>query len=77
MDVFMDFFVDGFDGGENVVANNVIIDIILNPNEDLEIIQRNERPRNTRYYEDIIPIYTDLQFKEHFRMTRGTFQVSK
>lgn len=32
--------------------------------------------RNTDYYEQTIPQYTDDQFYRHFRMSRKTFDVS-
>lgn len=31
--------------------------------------------RNQNYFEQTIPQYTDFQFREHFRMSRATFQV--
>jgi len=37
--------------------------------------RRNERPRNQNYFEVTIPRYTDVQFFEHFRMSRGSFEV--
>lgn len=38
-------------------------------------IQRNEKPRNEKYFELVIPRYTDIQFAEHFRMSRICFEV--
>lgn len=35
----------------------------------------NRRPQNENYFEITIPRYTDIQFIEHFRMLRNTFQV--
>ncbi|XP_011164982.1 putative nuclease HARBI1 [Solenopsis invicta] len=37
--------------------------------------QRNERPKNENYFEGVIPRYTDIQFAEHFRMSRITFEA--
>jgi len=38
---------------------------------------RRIRSKNENYYEIIIPRYTDPLFKEHFRMSRVTFEVYK
>lgn len=35
------------------------------------------RSKNENYYEIIVPRYTDPLFKEHFRMSRITFEVYK
>lgn len=43
--------------------------------DELEVRQRNERVRNRNYYEIIVPQYDDFLFKEHFRMSRATFEV--
>lgn len=54
----------------NIVAENLVHPL---PNEENR--RRNERPRNQNYFEVTIPRYTDVQFLEHFRMSRGTFVV--
>lgn len=54
----------------NIVAENLVHPL---PNEENR--RRNERPRNQNYFEVTIPRYTDVQFLEHFRMSRGTFEV--
>ncbi|XP_018403340.1 PREDICTED: putative nuclease HARBI1 [Cyphomyrmex costatus] len=58
----------------NDIINNIAEDL-GQPQlfDDLEV-RRNERPRNENYYELIIPRYTDIQFIEHFRMSRCTFE---
>ena len=55
---------------------------IIEPNKmAIEIINGREqgqaKSRNQNYYERIISTYTDLQFKEYFRMKRTTFEVHK
>lgn len=62
------------DAGMNF--NNVlnVIEELAQPLPD-EIIER-PNVRNRNYYETIIPHYTDIQFKEHFRMSRASFGVS-
>ena len=41
-------------------------------------LRRNHVPRIREYYEEVIPTYTDLQldlqFRQHFRMSRPTVQ---
>lgn len=43
--------------------------------EDLLPLQREEVVRNQDYFETIIPLYSNQQFREHFRMSRETFNV--
>lgn len=67
---------------EGLNLNNIIENVI--EREDLgqpipyniENRRRNARPKNENYFEVIIPRYTDIQFIEHFRMSRRTFEVS-
>lgn len=55
---------------------NRIVQIALNLAEPIhEDVFENEVIRNRNYYEVIIPNYTDVQFCEHFRMSRQTFEV--
>lgn len=68
------------DDGEN--DRNNVLRLMLNefmeslPElDELEVRQRGERVRNQNYYEIIVPQYDDLLFKEHFRMSRATFEV--
>lgn len=68
------------DDGENDRNNalHFMLDDFMEPLpelDELEIGQRGERARNQNYYEIIIPQYDDLLFKEHFRMSRATFEV--
>lgn len=44
---------------------------------DLLQNERRIRSKNENYYEMIVPRYTDPLFKEHFRMSRITFEVCK
>lgn len=68
------------DDGHNVQMNvlhlmlNDLMDPLPELNE-LEVGQRGERARNRNYYETIVPQYNDVLFKEHFRMSRATFEV--
>lgn len=60
---------------------NIIHFIIDELNEPLQNdLLRNDRgirTKNENYYEIIVPRYTDYLFKEHFRMSRMTFEVYK
>lgn len=67
------FFIDGdFDLIQQVPG--VLAPPVLN---NLQIDERHFRIRNQNYYELVIPRYTDLQFKEHFRMSREMAEVRK
>jgi len=61
------------------IRRNIIHFIANELNEPLQNdFLRNERkirPKNENYYKIIIPRYTDYLFKEHFRMSRITFEV--
>lgn len=61
---------------EDGIINN-IFNILedLNNHGNLEIPERNEKPRNENYFELVVPRYTDIQFMEHFRMSRICFEV--
>lgn len=62
------------DNGINVAA---IINAALNLNRPNNQIEERERVvPNENYFEVTIPNYSDLQFREHFRMSRQTFQVN-
>lgn len=63
------------DGGLDI--NNIVNHLVQDLGHPMEEIEnrQNVRPRNQNYYEIIIHQYTDLQFIEHFRMSRRTFQV--
>lgn len=68
------------DDGENERNNalRLMFDDVMEPLpelDDLEVRERGERARNQNYYEIIIPQYDNLLFKEHFRMSRATFEV--
>lgn len=69
----LNFFVD--DGVDmNAVMN--VADNLGRPLPMLQIENREERVRNANYFETVVPNYTDIQFYEHFRMSRGTADVS-
>lgn len=66
------FFEDGID--LNIVgymAENLAAPLPL-----LRIENRPRRVRNENYFENIVPNYSDIQFFEHFRMSRETAEVS-
>lgn len=64
------------DEGVNLnVINNIVQDLGNEMPGHEEIKRRNARIRNENYFEMTIPRYTDIQFLEHFRMSRHTFQV--
>jgi len=44
---------------------------------DFDIQRRGIRVKNRNYYEEIIPLYNDVVFKEHFRMSARAIQVRK
>lgn len=70
-------FLIAIDDGINVnnIIENIVQEIGYENVAHEEIRRRNPRPKNENYYEVIIPRYTDVQFIEHFRMSRNTFQV--
>lgn len=58
------------------------VGLLIHPALDLaepvyneNIVERNNVVRNENYFELTILSYTDIQFKDHFRMSRQTFQV--
>lgn len=66
-----------FDDDVNVV-DIVQLGLDLAEGNHGEIIQQRPRiVRNENYFEVTIPTYSDVQFREHFRMSRQTFQVNK
>ncbi|XP_018374047.1 PREDICTED: putative nuclease HARBI1 isoform X3 [Trachymyrmex cornetzi] len=80
-DLNIDMFNNGLNiaivnNGINIGMLNFIINDMVNPLQENEIIaRRNERPKNENYFEGIIPRYTDIQFLEHFRMSRVIFEA--
>lgn len=73
VNVLLQFIVD--DGLNMNILQNIANNIEILPENNLHARQRRAKTRNTHYFELTIPIYTDNQFKEHFRMTRRTFDV--
>jgi len=73
VNMFLHFVVD--DGPDmNIVRH--IIDNLVQPENYMHPRQRRAaKTRNVEYFELTIPTYTNDQFKEHFRMTRITFEV--
>lgn len=60
----------------NIIRN--IVDNVIQPlpENNLHARQRQAaKVRNAEYFELTIPMYTDDQFGEHFRMSRITFEV--
>jgi hypothetical protein len=58
---------------EGLDLNNIVhhvIEDLGHPIPYIEDRRLNERPRNENYYEVTIPQYTDIQFMEHFRISR-------
>lgn len=62
-----DDFVLNMGGAALEVANPVAENIM--PQNRPEVI------RNQNYFEEIIPLYTNEQFREHFRMSKESFEV--
>lgn len=62
-----------------VDVNNVIVgiarDLAVPFHEEHLVVERKRRVRNEDYFERTIPNYVDFEFREHFRMSRQTFQV--
>lgn len=59
---------------------NVLGEIVNDLAQPLEVIDNDGRrviPKNEDFYEVTIPLYMDDLFKEHFRMSRATLEVSK
>lgn len=73
MDPLLLFIIMDEDLDLNNIVNNVVED--LGHPIPIEDGRRNVKPRNENYFELIIPQYTDIQFIEHFRMSRRTFEV--
>lgn len=53
------------------MAENLAVPLPL-----LRIENRPRKVRNENYFENIVPEYSDVQFFEHFRMSRETAEVS-
>lgn len=70
----MEFFLSDVEG-----VNSSIIDNVMDNNGGMDLFEWQERPkkaRNKDYYEVVVPQYSDDLFKEHFRMSRGTCDIS-
>lgn len=65
------------DGNFNLNAVNAMVKNLVNPisGNMLEGRSRDIRPRNANLVEETVHRF-DVLFKEHFRMTRQTFEVS-
>lgn len=73
--IFLQFVADD---GLNMNIVRHIVDNLIQPNDENYIRPRQRRAaktRNAEYFELTVPTYTGDQFKEHFRMTRLTFEV--
>lgn len=68
---------------DNIVERNNVIRYIIEevqeqvPINDFDIEERGVRKKNENYFEEIVPLYTELLFKEHFRMSRTAIDVRK
>lgn len=68
---------------DNIVERNNVIRYIIEevqeqvPINDFDIEERGVRKKNENYFEEIVPLYTELLFKEHFRMSRAAIDVRK
>lgn len=68
--------INMLNNGINIGILNFIVNDLIDPlPENVIIGRRHERPKNENYFEGVIPRYTDIQFVEHFRMSRITFEV--
>jgi len=74
MDAILFVAMDG-DLDLNNIVQYVMQDLGNEICDNIENRRRNAKPRNENYFEVIIPRYTDVQFIEHFRMSRRTFEV--
>lgn len=73
-DQFMKLYDEASDSDSD---NELNLNVIVAQGKIRRRGERNplEKPtRNENYYEITIPRYTDTQFREHFRLTRHTFQ---
>lgn len=64
---------DGLD--LNNIINHVIEDLNNPIPNEVQNYRRYRKPRNENYFEITIPSYSNIQFLEHFRMSRYTFEV--
>lgn len=72
--IILNFILDDDLINMNLVGN--IINDLARPLPLLIIEQRQIKLRNEDYFEEIVPNYNDTQFFEHFRMPRGSAEVS-
>ncbi|XP_050516550.1 uncharacterized protein LOC126891420 [Diabrotica virgifera virgifera] len=63
-----------FGGDENIPK---VVNAVANVADAAENVPQMRRRvvRNENYFEHTIPRYSDIQFREHFRMSRATFQI--
>ena len=59
----------------NVNLIKILIDELATPLNDIAAKGRQVRVKNKNYVESIVPLYSDTLFKEHFRMSRVTFEI--
>lgn len=60
----------------NVNLITILIDELGTPLNDIAASGRHVRAKNKNYVENIVPLFSDTLFKEHFRMSRVSFEVS-
>lgn len=77
LDIIALFATDDGENERNNALRLILDDVmeLLPEPDDLKVRERGERARNQNYYEIIVPQYDNILFKEHFRMSRATFEV--
>ena len=53
-------------------TTTVLLDVV---GGDVAAVYQNPAAHVQNYVEEIVPRYSDVQFREHFRMSRTTFEV--
>ena len=63
----------------NTAALSLLLEVEAQDSEEEGGPAGNTPPRGParicRYVEEVVPRYTDVEFKQHFRMRRATFEV--
>lgn len=54
----------------------MVVEQMGTPIDDIASSERHFRARNENYMESIVPLYSNNLFKEHFRMSRVSFEIS-
>lgn len=72
MALLLHFFEDDFN--PNLMLN--LVEQLVEPAHYDDLPIREDVVRNDGYFENTVLNYSDEQFRQHFRMSRETFQVS-